>query len=154
MERSPRQIEERFQQVVEEKEGKVIGNYFNTKIKVLIECKEGHKWEATPQHIRGGTWCKKCANVCPEQAEEKFWNLVQEKGGKILGLYVNADTKVLVECEDGHPWEIRPQKLISKGQWCRKCSGLCPIEAEERFRISRALYYLWNGQYGLPKLYH
>ncbi len=35
-------------------------DYVNVKTKLSWECKEGHRFEATPVSIRMGVWCKKC----------------------------------------------------------------------------------------------
>ncbi len=34
--------------------------YVNSKTKLLWECAEGHQWEATPNNVKRGTWCRLC----------------------------------------------------------------------------------------------
>ena len=34
--------------------------YVNVKTKLSWECNQGHRFEATPESIRKGGWCKKC----------------------------------------------------------------------------------------------
>lgn len=34
--------------------------YTNSKTKLWWECNQGHRFEATPESIRKGGWCKKC----------------------------------------------------------------------------------------------
>ena len=35
-------------------------NDYNSKTKLWWECNQGHRFEATPESIRKGGWCKKC----------------------------------------------------------------------------------------------
>jgi hypothetical protein len=43
------------------KKGKCLSNnYVNVKTKLTWECQKGHQFEATPDSIRKGRWCKKC----------------------------------------------------------------------------------------------
>jgi hypothetical protein len=35
--------------------------YLKNNIKLLWQCKEGHKWEDTPAHVKFGRWCSVCA---------------------------------------------------------------------------------------------
>ncbi len=34
--------------------------YVNNHTKLRWKCKEGHEWEATPSHVKNGTWCPVC----------------------------------------------------------------------------------------------
>ncbi len=44
-----------------ERGGKCLSEELKSVHKKLIwECAKGHQWEATPNHIRMGTWCPKC----------------------------------------------------------------------------------------------
>jgi hypothetical protein len=41
-----------------EEGGKCLSDkYVNNKTNLLWQCKEGHKWEATPSSVKGGSWC-------------------------------------------------------------------------------------------------
>jgi hypothetical protein len=56
-----KKYEERFLQVVAEKEGIIIeGEYVNTRTKVTIECKHQHTWQVRPDSIIRGSWCQHC----------------------------------------------------------------------------------------------
>jgi len=35
--------------------------YITGKLKLLWECEQGHRWEATPAQIKIGRWCPTCA---------------------------------------------------------------------------------------------
>jgi len=53
---------EELQELAEEKGGKCLSTeYINNRTKLKWQCKKGHTWEATPTHIKSGTWCPICA---------------------------------------------------------------------------------------------
>uniref|UniRef100_UPI004047EE3D zinc-ribbon domain-containing protein n=1 Tax=Algoriphagus sp. TaxID=1872435 RepID=UPI004047EE3D len=37
--------------------------YIDAKTKLEWQCKAGHSWFATPNHIKNGTWCPNCAGI-------------------------------------------------------------------------------------------
>ncbi|MBU4348311.1 zinc-ribbon domain-containing protein [Patescibacteria group bacterium] len=53
-----------MQEIAKKKKGKCLSKkYINTHVKLKWQCKKGHKWEATPAHIKSGEWCPKCHNL-------------------------------------------------------------------------------------------
>lgn len=97
--------------------------YVNTTTKLLWECSEGHQWEATPDNIRKGSWCPKCFYNKRKLTIEKMQNMAEEKGGRCLSeKYVNATTKLLWQCHEGHKWKATPAN-IRGGRWCPICAG-------------------------------
>ena len=49
--------------------------------------------------------------------------LAKARSGRcVSGTYVNARTKLLWECAEGHQWEATPSK-IKLGTWCPYCAG-------------------------------
>jgi hypothetical protein len=54
---------EEMRSIAEERGGKCLSeSYVNSKTKLLWECGKGHKWDVTPDSIKSGRWCRKCAN--------------------------------------------------------------------------------------------
>jgi len=50
-----------MQMIARERGGKCLSQkYVNTYRKLLWECREGHQWEALPNNIKKGTWCRAC----------------------------------------------------------------------------------------------
>ena len=50
------------QKIAEERGGKCLSvNYINARMKLGWECIKGHRWFATPDNVKRGTWCPKCA---------------------------------------------------------------------------------------------
>lgn len=112
---------QKFYDKVKEKGGQVIGNYVNSKTKISLVCSEGHQWEAKPNCIMNGTWCKICAGLDSEIAEDKLYKLVESKGGFILEDYINTKTYITLMCSRGHLWRAEPRSIKS-GTWCDICS--------------------------------
>ena len=125
----------RLEAHVESKGGKLLSEYQNTHTKVHVECKQGHNWWVIPDNlIKKGTWCPQChlrdLSKSRESYGNRFKQLIESKGGKVLSEYKNAHTKVQVECERGHTWRARPNDILN-GTWCRKCYS---IDIRERSR--------------------
>ncbi len=54
---------EEMKKFAEKKGGSCISQkYINVKTKLLWECAKGHRWEAIPESVVNGHWCRKCNN--------------------------------------------------------------------------------------------
>ena len=90
------------------------------------ECKEGHKWEATFDHIKHSkSWCPTCSykiNSDKMRGDiEECYNIAKEKEGKCLSnTYTNANSKMKWECKEGHIWTTSLGS-IKFGSWCPIC---------------------------------
>lgn len=131
---SPLQAREKFEAEVKRRGGKIIGEYLNNYTKIELECKEEHRFFIKPSHVTcDGGWCSKCNNLCPIQAKEKFEAEVKRKGGKIIGEYINSYTKVELGCEKNHHFYTTPIHITCHKTWCPKCNNVCPIQGREKF---------------------
>lgn len=105
------------------KGGKCISTTFNKMVDKLVwECVEGHRWEATPNSLMNSkSWCPKCASNLPKTlAYCKI--LALSKGGKCLSSkYDSIDKKLLWQCAEGHEFKISTYS-VSKGTWCPLCN--------------------------------
>ncbi|WP_282161980.1 hypothetical protein [Ulvibacterium marinum] len=96
--------------------------HINTQTKLLWECKNGHRWEATPGNVLSGKWCKKCAGI-EKLTIDEMRDIAKSRGGKCLSdEYVNARTKLIWQCSEGHIWKAIPSS-IKQGHWCGTCTG-------------------------------
>jgi hypothetical protein len=99
----------------------------NNRSMLLWECAQGHQWQAVVSSVKQGTWCPRCSYELRGKSRRLtigvMQRLAQERGGKCLSdSYLNAHTKLLWECKDGHKWEAKPTNIKS-GKWCPKCCG-------------------------------
>ncbi|MEE9378599.1 MAG: hypothetical protein V3V33_11270, partial [Candidatus Lokiarchaeia archaeon] len=111
-----------MQKLAEEKGGKCLSDhYVNARTKLIWQCKEGHVWKAKADHIKNGHWCPKCAGV-EKLTLNDMHELARKKEGKCLSEeYINAQTKIIWQCKEGHIWKATPNKIQS-GRWCPLCS--------------------------------
>ena len=65
---------------------------------------------------------------------EQMKKIAEERGGLCLSeAYINAHTKLLWECAEGHRWEAIPNS-IQRGTWCPIC-GIEKVAAKQRLNI-------------------
>jgi len=131
-----------MRRLAEECGGKCLSDvYVNSASKLLWKCTEGHIWKAVPGSVKSGCWCPQCAKKKSAQALRLNINtmqrLAERKGGKCLSSsYINAHTKLLWECAEGHQWESAPN-YIQQGSWCPFCSGNTKSTIEEMQAIAK-----------------
>lgn len=111
-----------IREAVESKGGKVISDRYEKMInKMVFQCENGHQWDTEARSVLKGMWCRYCYGNTREQGEAAFKQRVANKQGKILGTYNGNDNYILVECVEGHQWEIKPHNVTS-GKWCPTCA--------------------------------
>lgn len=128
----PEQRKENFYSYISQLGGKVHGEYINMITNVELECECSNRWSARPAHIMEGHWCPRCAGVCQKQASDNFYAHIIELEGNVNGIYSTAWTDIEVECQFGHKF-ITNGHSVQQGRWCRKCAGICPEQAAEKF---------------------
>lgn len=119
-----------MQALAEARGGKCLSSeYLGGSTKLRWQCQCGEEWNATPAYTKAGKWCPKCSNGGPlrkrkyEKAFELLKQIAKNFGGECLSeTYVNATTKLLWRCAEGHEWWDYP-KRIRKGRWCPECRG-------------------------------
>ncbi|PFU37423.1 hypothetical protein COK86_28900 [Bacillus cereus] len=130
--RCPEETRKTFFSLCEKRGYKVLGKYVNGSTKVKLLCPSGHEWEVQPTVFKRGVACGKCAGRCPEETKKIFFSLCEKRGYKILGKYVDNDTKVKVLCPLGHEWKVTPNSFKT-GTNCIKCAKRCSVEASKAF---------------------
>ena len=118
---------EDMHKLAEKNRGKCLSNvYVNSQTKLLWECMEGHQWYAQPNNIKQGTWCPTCRKNENARKQRKsiddMIELANTRNGECLSKeYINAHTKLLWRCVEGHEWEAKPNS-IQQGKWCPICA--------------------------------
>jgi hypothetical protein len=91
-----------------------------------FECSCGHRWQARPQDIKSGTWCRRCATKKRAEDNRLSMDMIHataaDRGGECLSdAYVDANTNLRWRCgKCGHVWEATPN-AIRRGTWCPPC---------------------------------
>jgi len=111
----------KMQDLAESRGGKCLSKvYINSQTKLTWQCKEGHIWKAIPASVSFGRWCRECTGLKKGTIED-MQNLAESKGGKCLSNeYIDANTKLIWQCNLGHIWELRPAS-VTMGDWCPEC---------------------------------
>lgn len=103
-------------------EGKCLSEkYINNSQKLTWQCKQSHKWNATANNVKNGTWCPQCAGNQLLSIEE-IRAVAESRGGKCLSeKYINSKTLIKWQCAKGHIWLASPDNIRS-GSWCDSCA--------------------------------
>ena len=100
----------------------VLSPYLGVEHKILVDFNCGHNsnW-ITPHNLKKGSRCSKCSGNCSEKSKEEFCCLAKKEKYTIIGEYINALTKVKLQCPKGHIIEIRPSDF-KNGDRCNQCN--------------------------------
>ena len=113
---------------------------------VQFTCPKGHVWKAEPgtpacfycprcreatRNVKGlaypsplfpsptssqSSLLYRRTRTLPLDSAARFRERVGEKGGKVLGAYLGAKTKVKLKCLQGHEWAATPDNIL-RGSW-------------------------------------
>jgi thiol-disulfide isomerase/thioredoxin len=134
---------EEMQKIAKERGGVCLSNqYVNTATKLRWRCKEGHIWEATPDPIKRGHWCPKCATITKANARrsniQEIQDLAKSRDGVCLSTeYINYNTKLKWQCKEGHVWEATSSHIKS-GSWCPYCAGMVKSTIEKMQKLAES----------------
>ncbi len=95
--------------------------------KLEFQCAQGHTWMATPESIKQGTWCVKCAGLSRKTIEQ-MQELARVRGGSCLSAdYKGNHGPLKWQCSKLHIWQAAPADVQGtqrkKGSWCPTCAG-------------------------------
>ncbi len=119
--------------------------YVNAFTKLRWQCGQGHTWEASPHHIKGGRWCRICGNkrAIGERTTtmSEIRALATARKGECLSESYTPGKNIRWKCEHGHVWEAELHNVKSRS-WCPICghrrSGKKPLSIEEMRDIARS----------------
>ena len=113
--------------------------YGGVKQKLFWRCENGHQWEATPDSVLRGTWCRICArySIKPKYTIVDMQQFARSRGGECLSsAFKNCNSKLFWQCSEGHQWEARVSHVL-RGSWCRECNIGRPNTIEEMQEIAQ-----------------
>ena len=145
----PIQSEEDLHLQAAERGYKILGNYHNSETKIKMQCPNNHIIDIRPDNFKSYGSCAKCTDMCPIQAKEDLYSKAVERDYRILGTYINARSKILMECRNKHLIEIFPTNF-KRGSGCKVCE-----ESSGEQLVRAALEYLnlsFTSQYVLSSL--
>lgn len=90
--------------------------------RLTYRCAEGHVWEARPaKHAYEGSWCPECLSGVPHTTES-ISSLVAEKGFRLIGEFPGAQSKMTLQCSNGHEWLVTLVNFSRTKKGCPDCS--------------------------------
>ncbi|HIF0688985.1 TPA: zinc-ribbon domain-containing protein [Escherichia coli] len=90
--------------------------------KGTFRCAHGHEWSASISYVKDGGGCPYCAGQAGH-TRETFLEAIQGRDIELVGDYVDLSTNTQFQCQHGHIWTAKPQK-IKVGGGCPHCLGL------------------------------
>ncbi|MDJ9033063.1 hypothetical protein PTM93_06020 [Clostridium perfringens] len=111
---------EEFCELLENENYKLEGEYVNASTKVKLECDKGHGYKVTPHDFKNGRRCPICAGNNPKASKLDFIKQVKKEGYKLVGEYVNANSKIELQCDKGHKYFVQPYSF-KNGNRCPIC---------------------------------
>ncbi len=125
----------RFRKTIARLGGTVVGEYKGSGTRVICLCRKGHTCHTRPTSVQCGQgMCLTCSGRCPEKSETEFRQRVLVQGGIVLGTYQGSYVPVKCRCKLNHECHPRPNSLQQGQGMCKKCSGMCPIQARDKFK--------------------
>ena len=116
--------------------------YKNNKSKLKILCENGHNFLMSYDNIKAGHKCPYCQGVKKYEIDY-IKEFIEGIGYKLLSdNYENRETKLLVQCNKGHKWNVRWSSLL-RGDKCPHCIG------NAKFAYQEVKQYIENENYKL-----
>jgi len=118
---------EEYQRIAEARGGRCLSRkYVNAQTKLTFRCVAAHVWQATPNSLKNGTWCKRCAHLRNADAQRltlgDLRNYAASRGGKCLAMeYHHRTEKLPWRCGKGHTWLASAASVYSGKHWCPTC---------------------------------
>jgi Zn ribbon nucleic-acid-binding protein len=100
------------------------GEYLGNKIKMNVEHQCGFKYSVRPINFTNGARCPKCSGLMKKDTDT-FKKEVKDLYGneyKVLGEYINSDTRISMKHSCGNIYEVLPHRFLA-GDKCLSCYG-------------------------------
>ncbi len=124
--------------IAKKKGGKCLSSkYLGYRIKLKWKCLNNHIWKASPDKIKLGRWCPKCAGNYPLSIKD-LQKIAEDNGGECLSKkYLNARSKLKWMCSKGHVWKSTAENIKNRKTWCPECAGVHILTIEEMQSIAK-----------------
>ena len=111
---------------------KILSEFTKNTEKILIDFNCGHDPHWTiPKTYRKGHGCPKCSGQCPEDAKQRFFDMLYSNNHSLLSEYISSSEKILIDFNCGHEPHWTTPRIYRKGHRCPKCTGHCSEQAKE-----------------------
>jgi predicted Zn-ribbon and HTH transcriptional regulator len=124
---------EKVKEYIEEFGHKLLSDeYKNNYTKLLVQCPLGHKYEVTFNSFKdSNSRCPYCSGKV-KHSYEYVKDYIESFGYKLLSdEYKNSRTKLLVECPEGHKYEVTFYNFKNSNSRCPECAKYSYEEIKE-----------------------
>ena len=102
--------------------------YVNNNTKLLVQCPKGHQYKVKFNNFKTGQRCPICSIKIVSEKQKHDYEYVRkyfEGFGYVLlsKVYVNAYTKLLVQCPEGHQYKVKFDHFKNSGSRCPICNN-------------------------------
>ena len=113
---------EEMQRIAEDRGGRCLSpKYSNSDTHLKWQCAQKHRWLATPNSVKHGTWCRLCAIVDMRHTLADMQAVALQHGGQCLSKrYIRGEDLLRWRCVEGHTWRASGSQVIC-GAWCKQC---------------------------------
>ena len=100
----------------------------NALTKLAWRCSEGHEWQATPNDVKSGHWCRKCgaeSRAARQRAPiHEIQALARSRGGECISeKYADSEVRLRWRCARGHEWEASLRNVKHNQSWRPICGA-------------------------------
>ncbi len=129
-------VAKRIAALVQRRGGVLLAPGFTVyKSELRIRCREGHRFEITPESLEAGLWCTHCRQRAMldrlRAAAARWQGVLRSKS------YVRANDKLDWRCAQGHEFS-KSAVAVFAGGWCRLCRSPVVRGLRDLQRIARA----------------
>ena len=134
---------EEMQRIAEGRGGKCLSKrYRKGSLPLEWICIKGHKWKATPDNIKKGHWCPKCAHDKRRLTIDEMKRIAKKKKGECLSTeYQGCFTPLEWRCQYGHTWNAAPAN-VKHASWCPYCAQNVKLSLADMNAIAES----WGGK--------
>jgi hypothetical protein len=136
---NPRLTIQEMQEIAKSSGGRCLSRtYERSNIKLKWECSKGHKWCASPNDVKRGTWCPICAGNTKIKIQD-MQKIARSRGGRCLSkTYGGTIVKLHWECSEKHKWWASPGHVKNSKSWCPICSKTTRLTIQEMYTIAES----------------
>jgi hypothetical protein len=130
---STRNSIEKIQDAARKKGGHLVSEeYLSADQHLEWQCATGHKWHASYNSIRSGTWCP----ICARRDISEFEEIAHSRGGQLISVeYLGMAKPLEWQCQIGHRWYARPINVVN-GTWCPFCAKNRSLTIDDMHQIA------------------
>lgn len=99
---------------------KMVGEYYNSKTKILFQCANDHQWMAKANNVLNGTNCSVCVNKT--LTKDIINERLMLKEIEMISEYKGALSSATFRCKKKHEWVTQSSSVVNMNHGCPRCA--------------------------------